>query len=219
MKKLLLISIILLCLIGGVISLLKGCDKPSNVQNDHYGDSLVEKAMKDSITYKRFKDSATACLDSLVRIKDSAVKENINYKTALKTANQNVSGLLDELDRAETDKDTASYVLGCDSLRKEVVAAKILVGRYVVSNDSISAYYEQIIKGKDTIIRRVGDLFTETNNSLFQGGLRYSALEQKYNKAIKPRRFMVGPCISYGVTPNGLKPLVGVSFAYALIKL
>jgi len=216
MLKLLPYLVILLLL--AVILFLRGCDKPSNVQNDHYGDSLVEKSMRDSLTFSRFKDSATASIDSVIRLKDSAVKENTTYKTALKTANENVSGLLDELDRAETNNDTAAYKNGCDSLRKEVAAAKILVGRYVVSNDSISAYYEQIIKGKDTVIRRIGDMFTETNNLLFQSGLKYNALEVKYNQSINRSRFHVLPTVGYYFTTKGNGPGGGISLVYDFRK-
>jgi len=164
-------------------------------------------------------DSVKAANVVLQKDKDSLVGVVAAYKIDLKSKGNDIQDLINSLDESEDAKDTLRQLTLCDSLKGQFASAKGLVGAYIHANDSLSALNNQIITSKDAIIGRLNGMFTDANNSLFQVGLKYDQLYADYKRLnVKPKRFGIGPSIGYYATPNGLKPGLGISFTFSIIK-
>lgn len=213
--------IIVAVLLAGVAYFCRGCGH--NPGPDHSGDkkandSTVAKAIKDSLAWGVQKDSIFKIIANLQTGKDSLANIITTYKVDIHKQGQDIQGLLDELDKAEADKDTAVYVRGCDSLRNEFATAKGLVGKYIVSNDSLASLNKHILTQKDTIIGHLSILYTEANNGLFDISRRYNLLYGDYQKLnVKPKRWGIGPGIDV-VYVNGVKVVPSIGLHYDFIR-
>jgi hypothetical protein len=213
--------IIVAVLLAGVAYFCRGCGH--NIGPDHSNDkrdvdSIVEKSMADSIKWGIQRDSVYKIIAFLQMGKDSLTKVITTYKVDIHRQGQDIQGLLDELDKAEADKDTASYYAGCDSLRGEFATAKGLVLHYMSANDSLASTNFHILTQKDTIIGRLSLLYTEANNSLFDVSRRYNLLYSDYKKInVKPKRWGIGPGIDV-VYVNGIKIVPSIGLHYDFIK-
>lgn len=200
--------------------LIRGCVKigPDHSADKTANDSTVEKAIKDSLAWGVQKDSICKIIAFLQMGKDSLSKIITTYKVDLHRQGQDIQGLLDELDKAETDKDTAEYVRGCDSLRNEFVTAKGLVLHYMSANDSLASTNIHILTQKDTVIAHLSSLYSEANNSLFDVSRRFNLLYGDYQKLnVKPKRWGIGPGIDI-VYVNGVKVVPSIGLHYDFVR-
>lgn len=219
MRKIAPILIVaLLCLCFWFL-LIRGCNKsgPDHSSDKAAVDSMVEKAKKDSITWGIKKDSIFKIIAFLQTGKDSLSKIISTYKVDLHKQGQDIQGLLNELDKAEKGNDTAAFFSGCDSLREQFASAKGLVGRYIISNDSLASTNLHIITQKDTLIGRLSLLYNEANNGLFDISRKYNLLYGDYQRINKPiKRWGIGPGIDIVYVNGGVKfaPSIGVHYNF-----
>lgn len=215
-------GIVILCAIAIVCYCFKGCGPklPDHSQDQKTVDSLVQKAISDSIvTFKRI-DSATRTIVILNKEKDSILKLLVGAKIFLTLKNEMISDMINNINASEKNLDTAKIIAGCDSLIALYPSTKALVSTYISQNDSLIKVNNSILSDKDTIIKRISDLYSMSNTSLFETSRLYGNLQTDYKKAVKSagKRFGIGPEISVGLVGGRFAVVPGLGIHYSLLK-
>ena len=221
MRKIITI-LVLACLILGILLYMKSCKPgaPDHSAGDRKVDSLnAILKVHDSATFKVI-DSVKRVAATAIKAKDSLIKELTVIKGSLKGKDKDIAGLVEEINAAETARDTLALLNACDSLKMAYPIAKGLVTQYIMRNDSLIAVNAQIITAKDTIIGRLSSLFTETNNTLFETSREYNNLSADYKKMVKKagRRFGVGPEVTIGLVNGNISVVPGIGLHYSFIR-
>lgn len=221
MSKIITILVVTV-LILGVLLYMKSCKSvtPDHSAGDRKIDSLnAILKVHDSATFKVI-DSVKQVAAIAIKAKDSLAKELTVIKGSLKGKDKDIAGLVDEINAAETARDTFALINACDSLKLAYPIAKGLVTQYISRNDSLIAVNAQIITAKDTIIARLSGMFTETNNALFEVSRQYGNLSTDYKKMVKKagRRFGVGPEVTIGLVNGNISIVPGIGLHYTFIK-
>jgi len=202
--------------------LMRGCQEPAP---DHSAaiktiDSLSTVVAIHTQELNHFKDSTEDVISHLQKDKDSLVSVNKEYKIDLKQRGEDIQGFINDLNDAEAAKDTLRTLASCDSLKMQFASAKGLVGAYIHANDSLQSVNDQIIASKTEITNRLGQQLTETNQAFFATQLTLQKIETDYNKLKinNNKRWGIGPSFGGYITKEGLRPGVGISITYTLIK-
>ena len=214
-------ALIFICLVLGVLLYMKACKgkTPDHSAGDKKVDSLnTILKIHDSATFKVI-DSVKQVAAVAIKAKDSLIKELIVIKGSLKGKDKDIAGLVEEINAAETARDTLALLNACDSLKMAYPIAKGLVTQYIMRNDSLITVNAQIITAKDTIISRLSVMLTETNNSLFEISRQYGNLSTDYKKMVKKagRRFGVGPEVTIGIVNGNVSVVPGIGLHYTFI--
>jgi hypothetical protein len=123
--------------------------------------------------------------DSVNYIKDSALIELGKVKVALRaTMNTNVS-LADQVRAAKLLRDTARYVVACDSLVEENNGLLYLVSEYQKHTDSIMGMMAANEKRSDSILVLRTQLYNNLRNSTRLIDSSYNNLFDAYSKQSK----------------------------------
>lgn len=193
---------------------------PDHSQDKKEVDSLVEKAMKDSIVAFKKIDSAKHTIVVLTKTKDSLTQLLTVTKSDLKGKDKDITGLIDEINKAEGANNTAEALIACDSLKSLYPSTKALVVKYMTESDSLRAVNNHIIGSKDTIIAHLSTLFTTANGSLFETSRLYSNLTVDYRKLVKNsgKRFGIGPQLTVSVVGGRFAICPGLGVTYNLIR-
>ena len=201
--------------------LIRGCNKPGpdHTNDKRAVDSIVQKAISDSVKWGVQRDSIFKIVSILQKGKDSLSGVIKEYKVDIRDKGADIQGLIDELNRSEDAKDTLRALSACDSLKAQFTTAKALVLGYMVSNDSLASTNSHIISQKDTIITRLSGMFSEANGQLFEVSRKYSTLFSDYNRInVKPKRWGAGPQIGISLINGKVAPTIGVGLTYNLIR-
>jgi hypothetical protein len=192
----------------------------SSTKRDKAVDSLVQKAIADSIVKNKVLDSANKKIAVLSHVKDSLENILALTKGSLKGKDKDIQALVDEINKAEANNDQSAALAACDSLKAQYPIAKGLVTQYISTNDSLRKSTGAIIAQKDTIIGSLNRLFTEANNQVFQFSRLYNLQSGDLKKAQKSanKRFSIGPVFGGGIADNKIVPFVGIGLTYSLIK-
>lgn len=210
------------CLVLGILLYIKSCKPriPDHSAGDRKVDSLnAILKVHDSATFKVI-DSVKKVATIAIRAKDSLIKELTVIKGSLRGKDKDIAGLVEEINAAESARDTLALLNACDSLKMAYPIAKGLVTQYIMRNDSLIAVNAQIITAKDTIIGRLNEMFTETNNSLFEVSRQYGNLSTDYKKMVKKagKRFGVGPEVTIGLINGNIVVVPGFGLHYSFIR-
>jgi hypothetical protein len=221
MKKLLLYIGLIIVASWIVGFLFKGCAKPGP---DHSGDkkqidSLTAVIKVHDATHQKEIDSVVKDNVTLHNEKDSLIAIHKADELSLISQGEDIAGLIDQINKAESTKDTAGIISGCDSLKNQFLSAKGLVVKYVRVNDSLLVVNDKIIANKDEIIGRLNKMYTETNQGLFETSLKYNNLYADYKKVnVKQKRFGIGPVVAVGISGGKIAVIPGIGVQYSLIK-
>lgn len=193
---------------------------PSPTKSDNTVDSIVKKAIADSIILGHVVDSLQ---DDNVRLEirnDSLLQILTNAKGELKGKDKDIQGLVESINSAEAKKDTAGALTACDSLKAAYPVAKGLVTQYIKTNDSLIQLNAQISHNKDTIIGRLSSAYNEANSMLFETSRQYGLISADYKKALKQsgKKWGIGPGIGGTVVNGKFQPILDISIHYDLFK-
>lgn len=192
----------------------------ASLQRDKEVDSLVQKAISDSIVKNKFIDSTNKKIAIISHAKDSLEELLSVIKGSLKGKDKDIQALVDEINKAESNNDQSAALAACDSLKAAYPIAKGLVTQYISTNDSLRKATAAIISQKDTVITHLNSLFTESNNQVFQFSRLYNLQTedvQKYKKQAS-KRWSIGPGIGGTVIDGKIKPVIDVSIHYDIFK-
>lgn len=213
--------IIAIVVIAVLWFLLKGCGNkpgPDHVNDKNQVDSIVQKAISDSVKWGIKRDSIFKIIAILQKGKDSLSGIINAYKVDIRAKGADIQDLIDELNASESAKDTLRTLSFCDSLKAQFETAKGLVSHYITANDSLAAENSHIITQNHTIIEHLSSMLTESNNQVFDISRRYGILTDDYNKInVKPKRWGIGPGIEV-VYMSGVKVVPSVGIHYDLFK-
>ena len=218
-----IIFILSLALLVAIVLLWRSCNKPDiHEQTEHQKrvDSLVQRAIADSIAKVRLQDSANKKIAILSHQKDSLENILAVTKGSLKGKDKDIQGLIDEINKAESSNNLTEALIACDSLKTAYPIARGLVTQYITTNDSLRKANNAIISQKDTIIGRLNGFFTDANNRLFEVSRLYGLQGEDLKKAQKNanKRFSVGPVVGGGIGGGKLSPFIGIGVTYSFIK-
>jgi hypothetical protein len=134
-----------------------------------YADSV--SGLKDRMVYL----DNRATKDSL--ISDSLKRLYVISKTDIHEKGQLITNLIDELNKAETDKDIPKYYTSCDSLANEVKKGIKMVGYLEGISDSLITAHTAEMQVKTQQILTIDSLYNLANNDLFIVSKNLTTLE------------------------------------------
>lgn len=210
---------ILYVVIGAIVCFLvmRQCSAkpplPDNTANQKYIDSLV----------KLNRDSAVLPYKDSIAVKDKKIDSlqiivNTDRYSGLVKENE-IVGLISDLQRLKEQKDTIGQLAACDSLRISAEQGLALVKQVTKDRDNLDSAYRAKIGLQDSATSRLYGMYNSASNALFQCGLKYdqlSALYKKFN--IPAKHWSVGPSAGVTVFDGKLAPFVGIGVTYSIIK-
>jgi len=192
----------------------------SPTKSDSAVDSIVKKAISDTVLVHHFADSVNRENIVLKGQRDSLLYLLGVTKGSLKGKDRDIQALIDNINQAEAGNNQGAALVACDSLKTAYPIAKGLVTQYIRSNDSLIKVNDLISRNKDTIIWRLNSAFTDANNSLFEISRQYGVVSGSYKKALKQagKRWGIGPQIGVSVVGDKFAPVISFGVTYNLIK-
>lgn len=191
---------------------------PDHLSDKKFVDSVTALVKQKRDEFQHVYDSVKAVNAVLQNDKDSLTAIVVSYEKNLDKQANDIGTLISDLNTAEAQRDTALSFAKCDSLKNAVLNAKVVVGNYIFSNDSLRELNNQIISTQQSIASRLNGQLTESNNALFQVQLKYQQLFSDYKKINKPKRFGIGPSAGAYITNQGIGYGIGIGVHYDLIK-
>lgn len=199
---------------------MKGCQKPIS-------DNSVDKAVVDSIQHQAKLDSTIAATN--VKYLTDSLNKLRQQNDSLELMQKWQEGLIDEkgyqvktligrFDSLKLGHDTVGQLVACDSLRNLYEGAAKIIGGYEYLSDSLIDRLKKERYLSDSTKRYIWGMFGQSNQQLFEIGLRYDKLYSDYQKVIKPKRWGIGPCGGVFATNKGAGYGIGFSLHYDLIK-
>lgn len=206
-----------------VVLYWKSCHKSTltpPTQSDKTVDSIINKAISDSIITKAKVDSLSKGITVLSRVKDSLLSIITISKGDLRGKDKDIQALIEEINKAGQMKDTLALLVDCDSLKRAYPVAKGLVTQYIRSNDSLIKVNDLIIKNKDTIIGRLSASYNESNSMLFETSRLYGNVSAETKTLLKQsgKKWGIGPGFGASVIDGKIKPVISFSIHYDLFK-
>lgn len=209
------------CIVLSVLyfrSCQKGQTSPTEL--DKKVDSIVQKAIADTILYKRFADSL-ASENALVKIQRDSLQHVLDLtKGSLRGKDKDIQALIANINTSEAANNQTAALAACDSLKAAYPIAKGLVTQYINTNDSLKRETNILLANKDTLIGRLSGLYQETNNSLFETSRLYGIVTQDNKTLLKQskKRWGIGPGFGATVVDGKVRPVLNFSIHYDLFK-
>lgn len=165
---------------------MRGC---SNITSPPPGRTAVDSAVKADAAYAKAQNETISRLRADSSDKADIIEQDesqINwYQVQLSTDAGAIDGTLQSYDNAKVVHDTVKIVQSCDTLAREVVAAKSAVKDYMDANDSLVSAFIQQGEIKDSISRTWQDAFLHADSSRSFLQAKYDTL---YNDDVKKTR-------------------------------
>lgn len=201
---------------------MRGCENnpgPDHSQDKVYVDSLVKKAISDSVIAKQTVAHLTDSLSQFRRANDSLEREKNKKEALVNAKEEQIFGWISRIDSLKYANDTAGQLKGCDSLKGLYEDAAKIVGGYEYVSDSLIDRLKLERHLSDSVKNYLWVMFTEANNRSFSIGLKYDNLAADYKKInVKPKRFGIGPSAGAFITNKGMGYGVGINVHFDIFR-
>lgn len=221
MSKIGIYAILIIVGIFAAWLLLRNCGKigPDHSMDKKVVDSIVEKALRDSIAGKKHVDYLTDSLAQERHKNDSLSSLQHQSEEKVHEAGNKIAMQIAVINALKEKKDTIGELNACDSLKNLYEGAAKIVGGFEYLSDSLITRLKLERGLSDSTKNYIWSMFSSANQNLFEVSRKYGNLYADYQKLNKkPKRFGIGPELTVSIVNGNVKIVPGIGAHYSLIK-